>query len=229
MSAAGGPARAHARPQRRVSWVLVLAVLVAALAGWLLVRPAASPARAVDTGLLPAASGSVTPAAPPAPGSPAGSPPVRVHIPGIGVDAPVVPETVTAGVLGIPASLTTVGWWAGGAGVGSRTGATVLAAHVDGRVAGVPVTGALFWLRRLPVGAEVLLSTPSGGTAAFRVVARRLVAKSALPTAEIFSTAGPARLVLITCGGAFDPATREYASNVVVWAVPAGLTAAPPG
>jgi hypothetical protein len=42
----------------------------------------------------------------------------------------------------------------------------------------------------------------------------------ALPP-EVFAVGGPPRLVLITCGGAFDRRTRNYADNVVVFAEPA--------
>jgi hypothetical protein len=41
----------------------------------------------------------------------------------------------------------------------------------------------------------------------------------ALPP-EVFAVGGPPRLVLITCGGAFDRRTRNYADNVVVVAEP---------
>jgi hypothetical protein len=37
---------------------------------------------------------------------------------------------------------------------------------------------------------------------------------------RLFSPEGPHRLVLISCAGAFDPATRSYADNVAVTAVP---------
>ena len=38
--------------------------------------------------------------------------------------------------------------------------------------------------------------------------------------AGVFVQDGPARLVLITCGGDFDYDTRHYLSNVVVTATP---------
>ena len=37
---------------------------------------------------------------------------------------------------------------------------------------------------------------------------------------RLFTTQGPHRLVLVSCGGAFDPVRRTYADNVVVTAVP---------
>jgi hypothetical protein len=38
--------------------------------------------------------------------------------------------------------------------------------------------------------------------------------------ADIFTFSGPSRIAVITCGGAFDRATRSYTHNVVVLAEP---------
>jgi hypothetical protein len=48
--------------------------------------------------------------------------------------------------------------------------------------------------------------------------------KSTLPWSTLFSVGGPGRLALVTCGGAFDPATGHYADNVVAFALPAAAT-----
>lgn len=53
----------------------------------------------------------------------------------------------------------------------------------------------------------------------FAVTSRTSYPKAALP-AEVFRTDGPPQLTLITCGGAFDEATGNYADNVVVVAQP---------
>ncbi len=45
--------------------------------------------------------------------------------------------------------------------------------------------------------------------------------KNALPASEVFDQDTTSRLVLITCGGTFDWATRHYSDNVVVYALPA--------
>jgi len=39
--------------------------------------------------------------------------------------------------------------------------------------------------------------------------------------ADIFAQDGPARLVLISCGGPFDRTAGSYLDNIVVFAVPA--------
>ena len=53
------------------------------------------------------------------------------------------------------------------------------------------------------------------------MIGRQQVPKAELP-AELFSRAGPPRLALITCGGAFNDTTRHYADNVVIVAEPRG-------
>jgi hypothetical protein len=44
--------------------------------------------------------------------------------------------------------------------------------------------------------------------------------KKDLPQA-LFASGGVRRLILVTCGGAFDAATHQYADNVLATAVPA--------
>ena len=41
-----------------------------------------------------------------------------------------------------------------------------------------------------------------------------------LPTERIWTHAGPETLVLITCGGSFNPQIHHYRDNIVVYAVP---------
>ena len=123
-----------------------------------------------------------------------------------GVDAPVVPvSTAPDGSLTLPEEPTTVGWWSPGALPGSGSGSVVLAGHVDSRVAGV--------------GERITLRDNDGRDIIYDVVARREYHKAELPP-DLFTRTGAARLVLITCGGRFDPAARRYDDNVVVFATP---------
>ena len=120
------------------------------------------------------------------------------------------------GVLGVSPDIHHTGWWQDGAQPGDRTGAILIAGHVDSATAGA---GSFFRLRRAPVGAKIEL-TAGGRTFSYRVVSVRSYVKTALPT-SVWSRRGPARLVLVTCGGPFDPVTRHYRDNIVVTAVPA--------
>ena len=57
----------------------------------------------------------------------------------------------------------------------------------------------------------------------FIVDSIEFIDKDSLPqeAPRIFTHRGPYRLVLITCGGAFDESIRSYESNVVIIALPA--------
>jgi hypothetical protein len=55
----------------------------------------------------------------------------------------------------------------------------------------------------------------------YRVVERATYAKKELPHERIWRTTGPETLVLITCGGNFNPSVGTYRHTVVVCAVPA--------
>ncbi|MBW0105388.1 class F sortase [Pseudonocardia sp. KRD291] len=153
-------------------------------------------------------------------GRPASAPlvPTSLELPARAVTAPVDPVgTDPSGGMVVPEQVRTVGWWAPGVLPGGASGSAVIAGHVDSRAQGV---GFLSVLPQLTEGEPVLVRDASGGTAAFRVAARREYGKYDLPR-EVFRRDGAPQLVLITCGGRFDPAARSYESNIVVYAVPA--------
>jgi hypothetical protein len=151
------------------------------------------------------------------------SAPVRVRIPAIGVNAPVSPTGVQAGgALAIPPDPADVGWWAGGGYPGERAGAVVLAGHIDSAVSG---PGALFRLQDVRPG-DMITVVAAGHSYRYRVVALHAYAKSTLPAAAIFGQQVTARLVVVSCGGPFDPATGHYLENIVAYAVPLSGSAA---
>jgi hypothetical protein len=143
--------------------------------------------------------------------------PVAVRIPSLGLVSHVVPVGVDQGTgeLSVPADPAEVGWYRFGAAPGGA-GAAVLAGHVDWK--GKP--GAFLHLDRVQPGERVEVDLGDGTTHAFVVAETHLILKTALP-AELFARNGPAKLVLITCGGEFDRSIRRYKQNVVVVATPA--------
>ncbi len=144
--------------------------------------------------------------------------PLRLRLPAIGVSAPLVPTGVQrGGGLAIPPDPADVGWWAGGGFPGEPAGAMILAGHVDSAASG---PGALLRLQDVRPGEHVTVVT-AGRAYRYRVVALRAYAKQALPAAAIFGQQVTARLVIISCGGPFDPATGHYLDNIVAYAVPA--------
>jgi hypothetical protein len=143
--------------------------------------------------------------------------PTRIQIPSLNVVATIVSVATVGGRLTVPEDPRTVGWWAGAALPGSRSGTVVLDGHVDSATRG---TGAFFRLTALRAGDVVTVTTVGGDRVTYQVVARRSYSKAAGLPVDVFSRNGPSRLALITCGGSFDPAALRYRDNVVVFATP---------
>jgi LPXTG-site transpeptidase (sortase) family protein len=167
--------------------------------------------------VAPAVLPQAPPSAPPPAATVARSVPVRVSIPAIGVDAPVIPEgTDSTGALETPplTEQNVTGWWDGGYTPG-QDGPAVIVGHVDSAAAGPLV----FWhLGELKPGDTVATTLADGDTVWFTVTALQDVSKTAFPTQAVYGpTTGPT-LRLITCGGAFDYATGHYVDNLIVYA-----------
>lgn len=144
--------------------------------------------------------------------------PEQVVLPG-GQTAAVVPARTVGGELRVPDDIRRVGWWDGSAYVGDPFGATVIAGHVDAPSQGL---GYFERLLRIRPGATITLRG-EGHRAAYRVIAVDAVFKDALSASSpAFDQRVGHRLVLLTCTGTFDRATRSYDQNLVVTAVPTG-------
>lgn len=145
--------------------------------------------------------------------------PVRLVVPGVGIDALVDPVGVTPdGELQLPDDVHRVGWYRFGPAPGGTQGSTVLAGHVDSWNQGL---GALGRLRSVAPGQRITVTDTAGHVTRWQVVTRQLVVKQQLPLTELFTRSGPPRLVLLTCGGPFDQRLRSYLDNLVVVAAPA--------
>lgn len=185
--------------------------------------PAAAPAQEPDPEAAPPPIDlSTVRALPPAgagdDGSAASGAPAGLQIPSLDVDdAAVVPVGIDAtGGLEIPGAHE-VGWYRFGARPGAGAGSIVLAAHVayDGE------DGVFRHLGSLEPGATVVVETADGRQLGYRVDSVAVHPKADLPIDDLFTPSSPERLVLITCGGSFNPQLRHYDSNVVVIATPA--------
>jgi hypothetical protein len=164
-----------------------------------------------------AAARSPSPA--PAPVSPRPLPgvPIKLALPTERVSAPIVPAgTRPNGELRLPGSPQVVSWWVRSAPAGDPSDSTLIGGHVDSAKEGVGVLAAL---REIDIGSRVVLTDTFGVQHSYRVAARRLYPKYALPE-DVFKVTGRARLVLITCGGPFDEDAGRYRDNVVVYALP---------
>jgi sortase (surface protein transpeptidase) len=143
--------------------------------------------------------------------------PVRLEIPAIGVDAPLIPLGLNADrSLEVPTDYGDAGWWTGGPRPGER-GPAVIAGHVDSK------TGPAVFYRigDLEPGAAIAVVRRDGTRARFTVVGSERYPKADFPTARVYGRTRGATLRLITCSGVFDRASGHYLDNTVVYAVSA--------
>lgn len=110
---------------------------------------------------------------------------------------------------------TEVGWYQYGSAPG-LPGATVLAAHVSWNRS----IGPFHQLGNLEPGARIDVLADDGSTRVYEVVERAVYDKDSLPTDRIWTTTGDETLVLITCGGSYNPGIRRYRQNIVIYALP---------
>ena len=162
---------------------------------------------------------STAPAQPPSLGRPKlAEVPIALRLPAIAVNAPIIPVAeLPDGSLAVPSNPHVLGWWYQSARPDSPVGTVVVIGHVDTARDG---PGALFRLSKIQPGQRLALDT-STGQRQYVIRAVRSYPKTELPIRQVFDNTGQPRLVLITCGGSFDSQTRQYANNIVVYAVPA--------
>jgi sortase (surface protein transpeptidase) len=140
--------------------------------------------------------------------------PVRVEIPAIGVDAPLVRLGLDrTRSLDVPVRFDVAGWWTGGTRPGER-GPAVIAGHVDSK------TGpAIFYrLGKLGRGDAITVERRDGSTVRFIVRDVGHYAKTAFPTKQVYGATPRPTLRLITCSGDFDRSTGHYVDNTVIYA-----------
>ena len=143
--------------------------------------------------------------------------PVRLHIPRIGVDAPVESVGVNAkGNMAVPSVYSAVGWYENGPRPGAP-GNSVIAGHLDNSRG----TSAVFVrLRELQRGDRIFVSDKNDNVLTFVVTRSELYAYTDSPGDAVFTSTGDARLVLITCEGEWDPTAKSYDKRRVVYAQP---------
>jgi sortase (surface protein transpeptidase) len=180
-------------------------------------RVSASPlAPGVSQDTLAAAQAIVAPA----------SPPVRLLIPAIGVNADVEALGLDAqGRMATPSRAESVGWYSPGTAPGD-VGDAVIDGHLDW------TSGpAVFWrLGRLKRGDEITVVRSDGSRARFAVQSSATTPYDA-STDALFTRSGPPALTLITCAGAWDRQRGTYLQRLVVRAslVPPPPTTPPAG
>ncbi|MEW1808988.1 class F sortase [Pseudarthrobacter sp. NPDC080039] len=180
-----------------------------------LLNPAAAPSddpvttaapRLPSAAAVPAAPDSALPA----------SVPVRIEVPSIGVDAALTAvgkqangEVQTpSGEPGAP------GGWYQDSPTPGQTGSAVILGHVNSTTSDI---GLFYRLHELTPGQAITVTRADHTAAVFTVDKVDVYHKSTFPTVAVYQNAERPEVRLITCGG-YNPATREYQDNTVVYA-----------
>ncbi|MFF9486245.1 class F sortase [Streptomyces sp. NPDC014676] len=205
----------EARRKKRAPWGVIALVLLTGLAlirngsGEFDVGPPQPAGAAAADSRVP---GTVTfDAVPPLPYAV----PDRVVIPGIQVDAPVIPVGLDAeGWVDAPPPQdpNLAGWFTGAVSPGEK-GTAVVVGHVD-NAQGPAV---FYGLGALKKGNRVEITRQDGKTAVFEIYGIEVFAKNDFPGDRVYASKGTAELRVITCGGGFSP-QNGYDGNVVVFA-----------
>ncbi|AIR98269.1 class F sortase [Streptomyces glaucescens] len=199
---------------RRYGNTAMAAVTAVALCAgaWLLRDGTASHAppqpSAAEAHADPAAGRPAAPALPP-------SPPDRIRIPAIRVDAPLTGLGLTpTGSLEVPPAgqPNLAGWYEAGTTPGER-GTAIVAGHVD-NAEGPAVFYGLGALKR---GGTIEVDRRDGSVAVFTVNAVEVYQAKDFPDEKVYGPARRPELRVITCGGGYSRATG-YQGNVVVFA-----------
>ncbi|WP_370363767.1 class F sortase [Catenulispora sp. GP43] len=148
--------------------------------------------------------------------------PLRVRVPSVGIDAPLIRLGLDRdGAVAVPPMSvpTEAGWFTGDPTPGER-GAAVIVGHVDtdyGRAVFYP-------LGNVQPGAMVIVDRADKTHAQFRVTSVEVVDKNRFPAGRVYGSddSGTPQLRIITCGGAFDG--QHYADNLVVYTQLVGVT-----
>ena len=144
--------------------------------------------------------------------------PVRLRIPGIGVDANIQPVGQDAkGAMDIPKgenAYIDTGWYSLGAKPG-ELGTAVIDGHLDTRSLIDP--GVFRDLDELVVGDIVEVVDDHGALFRFRVTGSTVLGADADATEVFASYPGESRLNLITCSGSWQQSQRQYDKRLVVF------------
>lgn len=157
------------------------------------------------------------------PDPPPGPSPVRMSVPQIYIDAPVItmgliPDTNTPEVPDRPDQ---VAWYnfSATAGVGNNA---VFTGHVDWQTrTGAPIPGVFYRLRELRIGDEITVTREDGSVLAYRVTGNVATAYDDPNVSRAMGRTSRDVLTLITCGGSWikDPSKENggnYSHRIIV-------------
>jgi sortase (surface protein transpeptidase) len=139
--------------------------------------------------------------------------PVAVRSDAVDIESPTIPlGKRDDGRLDVPDDAHTAGWWTGRANPGER-GPAVIVGHVDSRDG----PGAFWELADLEPGDRVTVDREDGTSVHWRVDVIEDHPKDDFPTEAVYGHTDEPTLRLVTCSGFFDPDTRSYDDNTIVF------------
>jgi sortase (surface protein transpeptidase) len=140
--------------------------------------------------------------------------PVRIVIPAIGVNAPIIPLGLNRDqTMQVPRNRRDAGWFRPGPEPG-EAGPAVIVGHLA-TVSGPGVFARLSGLRR---GALIQVRLRGGATVIFVAKSMIRVAKTSFPTRRVYGRTARPTLRLVTCAGRFNPLTGHHTDNYIVFA-----------
>jgi sortase (surface protein transpeptidase) len=116
------------------------------------------------------------------------------------------------GTVEVPSSFHVAGWYEYGVTPG-QDGPAVFLGHVDS----VSGPGIFYRLGALRPGDHVVVTRQDGRAVTFVITGVRQYSKIAFPTIDVYANTTIPTIRLVTCGGAFDSATRHYLSDIVAF------------
>ena len=139
-----------------------------------------------------------------------------MEVPSIGVDAALLPlgKQANGEIQTPPGEPGAPGGWYQGSPTPGQTGSAIILGHVN--AINTPI-GLFYRLHELTQGQDITLIRADHIAAVFTVDKVDVYHKAAFPTVDVYKNADRPEVRLITCGG-YDPATREYLDNTVVYA-----------
>jgi hypothetical protein len=140
--------------------------------------------------------------------------PVSIKIPALSINAPVTRLGLEQdGSLQVPAEDDKVGWYAGGA-VPGEDGTAIMVGHLDSTIG-----PAVFQrLKNLKPRDIISISRADGSTVEFKVSRLATYNYDDFPDTEVYGATSYPSLRLLTCAGKYNPRTRHYSQNLVVYA-----------
>jgi sortase (surface protein transpeptidase) len=137
--------------------------------------------------------------------------PTSLAIPSLHVDTDIESVTATAEGIEVP-EIGRAGWFEAGPRPG-EPGRAVIIGHIDGATE----PGVFQHVPEIADGSEIVIRDEAGAVHDYEVVGKTQVAKSAFPASEVYGPSKNPVLVLVTCGGYYEPGIG-YSDNVIVYA-----------